>query len=287
MKISFVITSFKRQVQLDRFQKSLLASDFFCKFDIEVIYVQQGTDQMRLLENICNVDLQVLSIGHPISLSKARNIAITYVSGDIVAFPDDDCWYDTGTLKRVADYYNRNLEVKCICVNQFDPIKNAFHGNRPSNVSCLINYDTLYRYPVSSGIFIRRAVIESGIRFDESLGVGTKYGAGEETDFVRKIMDAGLKVMYLGSINVFHELPLVSLDESVRQRNYSAGIGIVVKRGITGRHLGACAFLMKFIVFSVGGVIFNAFSVKKFIYIGRIRGLVTGLTASQKSDESL
>lgn len=34
-------------------------------------------------------------------LSRARNLGLRHVSGSIVAFPDDDCWYPDGLLRRV------------------------------------------------------------------------------------------------------------------------------------------------------------------------------------------
>ena len=36
-------------------------------------------------------------------LSRARNAGLRMIAGDIVSFPDDDCWYPPDLLQRVAD----------------------------------------------------------------------------------------------------------------------------------------------------------------------------------------
>lgn len=40
-------------------------------------------------------------------LSHARNIGLQKVTGDIVGFPDDDCWYDDTTLELVEKTFRK------------------------------------------------------------------------------------------------------------------------------------------------------------------------------------
>ena len=35
-------------------------------------------------------------------LSRARNVGLKAVTGEIIAFPDDDCWYPDGLLQKVV-----------------------------------------------------------------------------------------------------------------------------------------------------------------------------------------
>ena len=50
----------------------------------------------------------VLRISSPKGVSRARNKGLQKASGEIIAFPDDDCWYSQGLLLEVIDRWFRD-----------------------------------------------------------------------------------------------------------------------------------------------------------------------------------
>ena len=58
---------------------------------------------------------------------------------------------------------------------------------------------------VSCSFFVKREKVGK-LRFDERLGVGsgTRFGSGEETDFVLNLIGQGAKIVYDGSKCVYH-----------------------------------------------------------------------------------
>ena len=49
----------------------------------------------RLLNTIvsCSDRLSIIHLTSPLGLSRAPNVGIKKITGDIVGFPDNDCWY--------------------------------------------------------------------------------------------------------------------------------------------------------------------------------------------------
>ncbi len=50
-------------------------------------------------------------------LSRARNTGLKVADGDIIAFPDDDCIYETNVLESILETFNSNNDVQFISTN--------------------------------------------------------------------------------------------------------------------------------------------------------------------------
>src|SRR5438046_834934 len=77
--------------------------------NFEIIVIEQNPDDRLvkvLAEYTGRMTLRHLrsAPGH----SKALNIGLQHIRGDVVAFPDDDCWYDADVLERVALFFRQN-----------------------------------------------------------------------------------------------------------------------------------------------------------------------------------
>ena len=99
MTISLIQTSQNRRDDLLRFMESLNKQVGLAFSEIQLIFVDQ--ERNRDLFDSLNQDIEFtyISTDH-CSLSHARNLAIPYVKGKFVAFPDDDCWYEPDTLAK-------------------------------------------------------------------------------------------------------------------------------------------------------------------------------------------
>lgn len=86
---------------------------------------------------------------------------------------------------------------------------------------------------VSFAMFFRREAIALVGGFDETLGVGagTPWGAGEETDFVIRLIKSGARIWYNPEITVVH---MQSVETPKRTISYGMGGGRVLALHFTG-----------------------------------------------------
>ncbi len=202
-KVSLVVSTLGRTLELERLLTSLRAQTFS---DFETIIVDQNGDER--LEPVLAPHLATLNIVASRSdrgLSLGRNTGLALVAGDIVAFPDDDCWYPTDLLERVVAAFNESPELDLLSgrtVDQsFAPSLGVFHptGRR-------IGRGSVWRAGNSNTIFVRTNP-KRELRFDETLGVGanTIFQSGEETDFLLRLLADGAEMRFDPAFVVHHD----------------------------------------------------------------------------------
>src|ERR1700749_1024458 len=105
--ISLIVASLHRTAELERLLASLETQSFR---DFEVIVIDQNPDQ-RLADVLGKHP--VLNLSHlrcPPGASRARNMGIKAAQGEIIGFPDDDCWYSTDLLQTVSKWFASHPE---------------------------------------------------------------------------------------------------------------------------------------------------------------------------------
>ena len=102
MRFSLILATVGRTEELERFLDSLLVQTHR---DFEVVVVDQNKDE-RLL-SVLEPYTEKLRLEHlrPGSrgASRARNEGLERASGELFAFPDDDCWYPPDLLARADE----------------------------------------------------------------------------------------------------------------------------------------------------------------------------------------
>jgi glycosyltransferase involved in cell wall biosynthesis len=161
-------------------------------------------------------------------LSKARNFGIAQATGDVVGFPDDDAWYQSDFLEYVEKIFKNN-EVDGVSVRVTDENEACSAGWMSAGKKD-VDRSTIWHTIVSCSFFVRRKKI-GDLRFDESLGVGsgTRFGSGEETDFVLNLVENGAKIFYDGTKCVHHPMPTGKISIS-KGWLYGNGYGLVLRR---------------------------------------------------------
>lgn len=265
-----VTTNGTRDYELNRLMKSLESQIYK---DFEVIAVLQTNSKNTLdIVNRYNVKVHVIETER-CSLSKARNIGLRLVKGDIIGFPDDDCWYPSSLLEDVSLLFKDN---DVICCNVFDPDTNRYFSSRQSSNDIeRITVFNAFKYPISVGIFTKN----DGAEFDESLGAGTQWGSGEETDYILDKLLNKKKISYYKNINVYHPYINTKPGEMAQKSyNYGKGYGALVKKRIRMKQYGILVDLIITITRSVVGALVNVFiPAYRNKYIGRIKGIIYGL----------
>lgn len=132
----------------------------------------------------CTSCTNIIAIGEEqgVSLSLARNIALNYIFINKIRykylmFPDDDSSYDELFFERwrLSGHGNRLINVK--------------YSNSNGYFNCLVLPNntklTEFQYKMSSSVnmILNQETIEAIGLFDERLGVGALYGAGEDNDY--------------------------------------------------------------------------------------------------------
>ena len=231
---SLILATVGRTSELDRFFNSLAAQSVH---DFEVIVVDQNPDA-RLQPHLMRASSLGLVIRHlkhaPPNLAAARNTGIEAASGQWLAFPDDDCWYDADLLASIAaSAAKESLPDGVIArwVEQGPPL---------CGVSALSwDRSRIFRdIPVSSiTLFIRRAVLERIGGFDSRLGLGQWFGAAEETDLVMRALQNGARMVHEPGALVHHAFtpgqPALDRKARLAARRRARGTGaLYAKHGL-------------------------------------------------------
>ena len=116
MKFSLIVCTLGRYEELDQLFESLRKQTYS---DFEVILVDQNDkDYLNEIINEYSNEFDIRHIFSEKGLSRARNIGLKYVSGQIVAFPDDDCWYPIDLLERVNNFFQDNKNPRNLVISK-------------------------------------------------------------------------------------------------------------------------------------------------------------------------
>lgn len=278
-RISLVMGSIARLERLKRFAQSLPADG---TVGVELIVVEQvAPEEARTALSESRVVAVVVESER--GLSRARNRGLEEARGDLVGFPDDDCWYEPETLAKIRERFDGDPELGVLVGRQLT----AAGGSvlRTPSSERLVDRSTVWRVAMSSAVFFRRDVIDRVGWFDPQLGVGsgTRLGAGEETDLVLRAMAAGAKVLYTPDLVVRH--PEASETDGRQSpavgTSYGQGMGYV----LATRGYGPATALwhvLRPVVGSVVAVIRGDRPLAAFRWAvagGRLRGYVWGRRA--------
>lgn len=220
----------RRPDELERFLSSLGRAHHR---DIELIVVDQSPDGRigpwlsHHQDSFPSVHLR----SEP-GLSRARNIGMARATGEILTFPDDDCWYPETLLTGVAERFRRDPSLGALLGHPID-VEGRSAFPRWDLRAGWVNRYNVWRRSNSNALFVRREVVTQVGGFDESLGVGsgTSWGAAEDIDYPLRVLAAGFRVYYDPSIQVYH--PRVSPHyqaDSTRAESYAGGMGRVLRK---------------------------------------------------------
>lgn len=221
---SLIVPTVNRTVELERLLGSLEKQDK----PFQVIIVDQNADD-RLAPIVRHFRTK-FDIAHIRSsrrgAARARNVGLEAASGDIITFPDDDCWYPGGLLREVRRLFLQSPAFGGFSVRGTDA-EGCDAGLRWSKRPAAINRRNIWRTSTEWSVFLSGGAVD-GVRFNEELGVGadTPWGAGEGTDFLLRILGRGQSVQYEPRLFVHH--PSDPRPERIAL-NYARGLGRVLR----------------------------------------------------------
>jgi glycosyltransferase involved in cell wall biosynthesis len=194
-----------------------------------LIVVDQNADDRVETLLAARTGLDFLRLSSAPGLSRARNVALGHLTADVVAFPDDDCFYPDDLLERVARRLAGQPGLDGVSGKAVDP--DGRPGGRWREAPFTIARDTVWYSGNSHTIFLRRRLVEQVGAFDESLGLGsgTPWHSGEEIDFVARAVALGARIEYDPRLVVLHPVkPLSRAGRRALGRRDGASVGYIL-----------------------------------------------------------
>lgn len=125
-------------------------------------------------------------------LSKSRNMALKNALGDICLLSDDDEEFSEGYSESILNAFNDIPQATAIVFNVRRI--NTIAKKRYYHISESREAPSYRGYQSGMLAFRRQTVINTGIKFNELFGSGSKWGGGEETLFQRDLRRYNLKI---------------------------------------------------------------------------------------------
>jgi glycosyltransferase involved in cell wall biosynthesis len=231
--LSLIVCTYQRTRELETLFQSLAAQTFR---DFEVIVIDQNPDArvkpyLKVAQSQ-GLDIVHVRIARP-NLSGARNIGIRAARGDWVGFPDDDCWYEPDMLMQLS-----------ACFSCSDALSGAVAKWVEYGASAALPLELSWRRTrqfrdhalASFMLFFNAKMFDRVGLFDERMGVGLWFGAGEETDLVMRALVLGAVIRLYPAAQVHHRLkaPCVQgADERMELRRRARATGaLYAKHGL-------------------------------------------------------
>jgi len=269
MKFSLIVATLNRKKELDILLLSLKQQKYK---NFEVIIVDQNKN---LIDNIVKKYSDIIDIKHIKvdfkGLSKARNIGLRSIIGDIVAFVDDDCEYLPDTLTKVYDKIEKEgidiLSTKIIDKYSLEDVGIKWGRNEK-----IINKNNMFKNSMSASLFINTKILKN-IFFDENFGVGAKYGSAEESDYLLKLLKQSPKTLYTPDIYIYHPLHQNIFDLQ-KEFNYAKGLGAFYKKHI--KEYSNFLILLKIFIKPAIGIVLNFYNNNSLKYLMILKGRIYG-----------
>ncbi len=278
-RFSLVLATVGRTSELERFLHHLSRQSYR---DFELILVDQNHDnRLDMLTAPYREQFAIHHCKSTIGLSRARNVGLASASGDIIAFPDDDCWYPDDLLEQVADLFARHSDWDVVTGRPTDRSFARYH-----TTSGAVDKANVFWRSTSYTIFIRRRVADGVGGFDESLGLGAASGwiAAEETDYLIRALSAGYKIFYSANLSIFHAEPTTLYDDKFNKKayGYNLALGYVLRK-----HQYSVWYVARTWLRAAGGAgvaLLTLRWLKARYHYHVLRGRVGGWLASQRPD---
>lgn len=160
---------------------------------------RMGINSPAIVVNQCNRNsvVELINNGSRIlwidtiqkGLSKSRNMALSFATGDICLLADDDEVLLDGYTEIIKTAFNEKTHADIVSFN-IERINQR--SRRKANKDRKAPY---YKYyPSVSLAFRRLRIVKNGIHFNDLIGAGTQYGSGEEAIFLMESRKKNLKV---------------------------------------------------------------------------------------------
>jgi GT2 family glycosyltransferase len=199
----------------------------------DLVLVMRGCDKPDAEADARLVRVHPVPSPLKISLSRARNLGLEHgrrlgvlQTCDHIAFPDDDARYPDGLLGRVGALLHDGTGVVC---GPYAPDRESLDRRRFPVTCDRLTPRLAMRVASSNNLFFCADVVRAVGGFDERLGLGARYGASEDSDYVLRALARGFGGVYDPTALVEHPYKPGRVDEY-----YRGNVAVLAKHARTG-----------------------------------------------------
>jgi len=252
-----------------------------------VIFIDQNVEKLALPPLLAGHNRlshqQVVAPG----VSSARNLACYPADCEWLVFCDDDGYLERDYLSKLQRLIESRPDVDIFAGAIRRTDTGDFYSRRHAIGGDMRKFWNS-KLLMGSNFVIRRRVFEELGKFDENLGVGSRFGSSEETDLAWNAYFHGKKMLYAPELVVYHVPPFSGdLDvEKSKAFRYGIGKGALVRKWLGRGHWIVLTEMLEMLVLPV--LVSVAFFVlgrwkesliRTHGLLGRIRGLFGGIVA--------
>ena len=158
----------------------------------EVIIVIQGESDNLFLDKLEQKYIVIIDKG--LGVSRSRNLALERSQSDFIWFMDDDVIIKENAIMKVKQYIEEGTAdiytVRTMCGEINHPYKNYSNKTRLKRRD-IVSISTI------EIIASRQYIIDSQVKFNASMGLGTKFPSCEENIFLLDLFDLGAEIQHI------------------------------------------------------------------------------------------
>lgn len=253
--LSVIICTYNRSSLLEDSLISYLETEFFDDPSVELIVVDNNStdDTEKVVRRFMSRNLCIRYVKEENQgLSYARNRGIEEAKGEVLAFVDDDVFFDKNWVSAVLEEFKKGEAPCCIGGKVVPHFENDMPGwirRLPPDLRSLVymylgvpaegdvenNFD-YPDHPFGVNMACRKSVFSEVGGFTVGLGrIGTNLLSGEETEFFYRVHRIGCGVKYVPRAKILHRVPEArTKPEWFILRQYWQGRSMVVVRCLIG-----------------------------------------------------
>jgi glycosyltransferase involved in cell wall biosynthesis len=216
--ISLIACTLHRVAEMERLIGSLARQS---RRDFELLVIDQNPDDRLRPVLARHAGLEIRHLRSERGLSRARNVGLGAARGELLAFPDDDCWYPGNLLGAVEGWFGSHPGF-ALLGTALRTAGNEPATRKPATAQRCARAE-VSKCVSSATLFLRREVVSAVGGFNENLGIGapSPYQAGEERDYVLRALACGFEMWYEPGLTVYHP-SLYSIEHQRRNTYVSA-----------------------------------------------------------------
>ncbi len=232
LTLSLIVATRGRAAPFHQLFQSLEAQS---THDFEVVVIDQNADERVapfFAERAWSFPVRHVRTPGEAGLSRGRNAGLAHASGDVLLFPDDDCWYPPHFLG-LAMARMAALGADVLAGRAADEASGRDINGRFEKEAQVITRANVWTTGIEWVVFFRRAVLDAVGGYDAGVGVGaaTPWQACEGQDIMLRALGCGFACFYDPALYGHHaELDIADASMLRKGRAYGRGLGHVLRR---------------------------------------------------------
>jgi glycosyltransferase involved in cell wall biosynthesis len=280
--VSVLVCTRDRPESLVRAIRSLLAS-FDVEFELVVVDQSDDLESARALAPFASDPRLRYVRSASRGAGAALNEGLRLARGEIVACCDDDCEAPPGWVAAMVRVLGEQPTAAIVFCNVTPSPHDkragyvpAYQRRRSRLVRSIVA--TCAGHGLSAGMALRRDVVVALRGFDEALGPGARFPAGDDWDIAFRVLRSGWHVYETADVSIIHHGFRTFAEGREHARRDWRGIGAVGAKMLRTGHFGAMMVpLWEFSAHALWPPFADLFRLRRPSGLARIIGFVQGL----------